>query len=102
MASTVADPVEEALPQDPLPPNQQEQLKEPEASKETSSVKAAEVPQDGVASQGFEQALASTTMPAEGASKEKEKTIPTEVDKPANKNSKDKLQIKLKHWIFLL
>ena len=65
--------------------------------KETSSDKAAEVPQDGAASQGFEQALASTIMPAEGAPKEKEKTIPTKVDKPANKNSKDKLQIKLKH-----
>ena len=59
--------------------------------------KAVEVPQDGVASQGFEQALALITMPAKGAPKEKEKTIPTEADKLANKTSKDKLQIKLKH-----
>ncbi|XP_050280296.1 uncharacterized protein LOC126721287 [Quercus robur] len=73
-----------------------EQLKEPEVSKETSSNKTAEVPQDGAASQGFEQALASITMPVEGAPKEKEKTIPTESAKPANKTFKDKLQIKLK------
>ena len=59
--------------------------------------KAEEVPQDGAASQDFEQALALITMLVEGAPKEKEKTIPTEADKPANNNSKDKLQIKLKH-----
>ena len=97
VASMVADPIEEALPQDPLPPNQQEQPKEPKVLKDTSSNKAAKVPQDGATSQGFEQALASTIMPAEGAPKEKEKTIPIEADKPVNKNSKDKLQIKLKH-----
>ena len=45
-------------------------------------------------SQDFQQALASTTMPVEGASKDKEETIPIEADKPANKTSK--LQIKLK------
>ena len=50
VAFTVVDPVEEAQPQDPLPPNQQEQSKEPEVLKETSSDKAAEVPQDGAAS----------------------------------------------------
>ena len=65
--------------------------------KGTSSDKATEVPQDGTASQGFEQALALITMPAEGALKEKEKEIPTEADKLVNKNPKDKLQIKLKH-----
>ena len=100
MASIVADLVEEAQPQDPLPFNQREQSKEPEVSKETSSDKAAEVPQDGAASQDFQQALASTTMPTEGASKDKEETIPTKVNKPANKTSK--LQIKLKQWIFIL
>ena len=94
MASTVTDPIQEAQPQDPLPLNQLEQPKEPEVSKDTSSGKAVEVPQDGAASQGFEQALALTTMPAEGASKDKEDTIPTEVDKPTSKTSK--LQIKLK------
>ena len=97
VASTVTDPIQEAQPQDPLPLNQLEQPKEPEVSKDTSSGKAVEVPQDGAASQGFEQALALTTMPAEGASKDKEDTIPTEVDKPTSKTSK--LQIKLKQWI---
>ena len=46
VTSTVADPVEETQPQDPLPPNQQEQPKEPEVLKGTSSDKATEVPQD--------------------------------------------------------
>ena len=94
VTSTVTDPVQEAQPQDPLPLNQPKQPKEPEVSKDTSSNKTVEVPQDGAASQGFEQALASTTMPVEGASKDKEETIPTKVDKPTNKTSK--LQTKLK------
>ena len=50
VASTVADPVQEAQLQDPLPLNQSEQ---PEVSKDTSSDKAVEVPQDGAASQDF-------------------------------------------------
>ena len=101
-ASTVADPIEEIQPQDPLPPNQQEQAKESEAFKEISSEvdrpsnKTSEVPRDGAASQGFELVLASITMPAEEAPKEKEKVIPTEAAKQASKTSKDKLQIKLK------
>ena len=94
LASTVADMFKKAQPQDPFPPNQHEQAKEPEVSKETSPDKAAKVPQDGVASQDFQQALASTTMPIEGASKDKEETILIEADKPTNKTSK--LQIKLK------
>ena len=94
MASTVTNLVQEAQPQDPLSLNQPEQPKEPEVSKDTSSNKTVEVPQDGAASQGFEQALALTTMPAEGASKDKEETIPIEVDKPTNKTLE--LQIKLK------
>ena len=94
VASTVIDLVQEAQPQDPLPLNQPEQPKEPEVSKDTSSNKTVEVPQDGAASQGFEQALALTTMPAEEAFKDKKETIPTKVDKPTNKTSK--LQIKLK------
>ena len=48
----------------------------------------------GAASQGFQQDLASTVMPAEGASKDKEGTTTTEADNPANKTSK--LHIKLK------
>ena len=55
-----------------------------------------EVPQDGAASQSFEMVLASVTMPAEEAPKEKEKVIPTEAAKQASKTSKDRLQIKLK------
>ena len=49
-AFTVADPIEETQPQDPLPPSHQEQAKEFEAPREISSDKAAEVPEDGVAS----------------------------------------------------
>ena len=60
------------------------------------SDKATEVPQEGAASQGFELALASITMPAEEASKEKEKVAPPEVAIQADKTSKNKLQIKLK------
>ena len=91
--SIVAGSAKEVQPQDPFPPNQQEQSKEPEASKDTSSDKAAKVPQDGATSQSFEQALASTTIPAGEVPKEKEKVIPPEV---ADKASKNKLQIKLK------
>ena len=60
------------------------------------SDKTSEIPQDGAASQGFELVLASITMPAEEAPKEKEKVIPIEAAKQASKTSKDKLQIKLK------
>ena len=88
-------------PQDPLPPSQQEQIKETEAPKEKSSDKAAEVPEDRVAFQSFKHALASVTMLSGEAPKEKEEIIPTEVDKLASKTSKDKIQIKLKQWIFI-
>ena len=91
--SIVASSAKEAQPQDPFPPNQQEQLKELEASKDTSSDKVAEVPKDGAASQSFKQALASTTIPAGEAPKEKEKVIPREA---ADKASENKLQIKLR------
>ena len=96
VASTIVEPVKEMQPQDPLPPHQQEQTKQPEAPKEISSDKAAKVPEDGATSQGFEQALALVTMPAEEDPKEKEEIIPTKVNKPASKTSKDKIQIKLK------
>ena len=92
VASTISKPIKETQPQNPLPPNQQEQSKEPEASKDTSSDKAVQVPQDGAASQSFEQALTSTTIPAGEVPKDKEKVIPPEA---ANKASKNKLQIKL-------
>ena len=91
MASTVANPVQEAQPHDPLPLNQSVQSKELEVSKETSSDKAAEVPQGGAASQGFEQALALVTMPAEEAPKDKEEMVPPAMNKLAGKTSKDKI-----------
>ena len=50
VASTVADLVQEAQLQDPFPLNQREQSKELEVSKDTSSDKATEVPQNGAAS----------------------------------------------------
>ena len=93
MAPIVAEPVEEAQIQNPPPSNQQEQAKEPEAPKDTSSNKAAEVPHDRAASQSFGQALALTTLLAKGASKEKDKEVPPEA---ADKAPKAKLQIKLK------
>ena len=88
---------EEAQPQDPSPPSQQEQAKEPEASKEVSFDtgrpldKATEVPYGGAASQGFELALASVTMPTEEAPKEKEEVAPPEVGIQVDKTSKNKL-----------
>ena len=94
MAFTVADPIKEAQHRDPYLPSQQGPTKEPEAPQEISLDKAAAVPKVGATSQGYRQDLASTTMPAEGASKDKEGTITTEADNPTNKTSK--LQIKLK------
>ena len=94
MASTVTDPNKEAQPQDPPLPSQQGPTKEPGASQEVPSDKAVVVPETRVASQGFQQDLASTVMPAEGTSKDKEGMTTTEADNPTNKTSK--LQIKLK------
>ena len=102
MAFTVAVPIKETQPQDPPPPSQQGQTKESEAPKEISSDvdrpsdKTTVVPQDGAASQGFELALASVTIPAEEAPKEKEKVTPTEAVIQVDKTSKNRLQIKLK------
>ena len=101
-ASTIVVLVEETQPQDPLPPSQQEQAKESKAPKQISSDvdrpsdKTTKVPQDEAASLGFELALASVTMPAEEAPKEKEKVTLTEAATQADKTSKNRLQIKLK------
>ena len=73
VAPLVTKPAEDAQLQNPPPPSQQEQAKEPEAPQGTSSDKVAEVPQVEAASQSFEQALALTTLPARGTSKEKDK-----------------------------
>ena len=88
VASTVADPIKEAQPQDPPLPSQQGPTKEPGAPQEVSLDKAAAVLEVRAASQGFQQDLASTTMPIEGASKDKEGTTTTEADNPTNKTSK--------------
>ncbi|XP_050254795.1 uncharacterized protein LOC126700620 [Quercus robur] len=94
VASIVADPIKEAQPQDPPFPSQQWPRKEPGAQQEVPLDKATAVLEVGAALQGLQQDLALTTMPAEGASKDKEGTTTTEADNPANKNSK--FQIKLK------
>lgn len=64
----------------------------PEVAQDISSNKAVEVPKDGAASQGFEKALASTTLPAGGVQKEKEKDVPSEAP---GKALQPKLQIRL-------
>ena len=71
-------------------------LKEPGASQEVPSDKAAVVPEVGAASQGFQKELALIVLFIEGASKDKEGTTTSEANNPANKTSK--LQIKLKKW----
>ena len=91
---TTTDPNQEVLPQNPLPPSQQEPAKETSAPQEASLDKAVATPEAEVASHGFQQDLASTVMPAEGAAKDKEGITTLEADKPANQTFK--LQIKLK------
>jgi len=88
VTSITADPNPEVLLQDPPPSSQPEPAKETSASQEASLDKAAAVPKAEVASQGFQQDLASTVMPAEGASKDKEGITTSKADKPANQTSK--------------
>ncbi|XP_023882350.1 uncharacterized protein LOC111994699 [Quercus suber] len=92
-ASTVADSIEEAQTQNPLPLNQQEQPKILEVTNDTSSNKVAEASKEEAVSQSFEQALALTILPAGEVPKEKEMEIPP---KATDKAPKSKLQIKLK------
>ena len=94
MTSINIDPNPEESLQDPPPPSQQEPAKEASASQVAPLDKAAAVPNADVASQGFQQDLASTIMPAEGVAKGKEGVATSKADKPANQTSK--LQIKLK------
>ena len=93
VAPSVAKLAEDAQLQNPPPPSQQEQAKETKAPQGISSDKVAEVPQVRAASQNFEQVLVLTTLPAGGASKEKDKEVPPEA---ADKAPKAKLQIKFK------
>ena len=88
VAPPVTKPAKDAQLQNPPLPCQQEQAKEPEIPQGTSSDKVAEAPQLRAVSQSFEQALALTTFPVGGASKEKDKEVPPEV---ANKAPKAKL-----------
>ena len=94
MASTTVDPNKEVQPQNPPLPSQQGPTKETGAPQEVPSDKVAVVPEVGATSQGFQQDLASTVLPIEGAFKGKEGTTISEADNLANKTSK--LQIKLK------
>ena len=89
MAPKVAETTEEAQIHNPSPSSQLEQAKEPEAPKVTSSDKAVEVPKDGTASQSFEQALALTTFPTGGDSKEKiRRFLLKQLTKPRRPSSK--------------
>ena len=94
-APLVIPPAEDAQLQNPPPPSQQEQAKEVDIQKGTSSDKIAEVLQSGAASARFEKDLASTILPMGRASKDKDKDkeVPPET---TDKASKSKLQIKLK------
>ena len=92
-APPVIQPAKEAQPYNPPSSSQQVQDKELIALKGTSLDKVAESLQPRATSQNFENELASTTLPMEGASKEKEKEVPPEA---TDKAPKSKLQIKLK------
>ena len=89
----VSQPPKETQSQHPSSTNQQEQGKEQETLKESSSDKVTKAFQPGAASQDFEKQLALVTLSAEGSLKEKEKEILLEA---ADQDPKSKLQIKLK------
>ena len=88
------NPNEVVLPLSLPPPGQSEPVKENNAPPETSLDKTANASEAEVASQGFQQDLASTVMPAGGAIKDKEGVTTSEADKLANQVPN--LQIKLK------
>ncbi|XP_050277947.1 stress response protein NST1-like [Quercus robur] len=91
---TTTNPNQEVLPQNLPPPGQSEPVKETNAPQEASLDKTVAASEVEVASQGFQQDLASTVMLVEGATKDKEGVTTLEADKPANQTPK--LQIKLK------
>ena len=93
VASPVSQPAEEAQPQHPPSSSLQEQDKEPETLKDSSSDKAVEAFQPEATSRGFKKELASTILPVERVPKEKEKEIPPEA---TDKAPKSRIQIKLK------
>ena len=91
--SIVNPHVEVLLPSLP-PPGQSNPAKGDTAPPEASSDKTAVVSEARVASPGFQQDLASTVLPAKGATKDKEEVTTVEADKPASQAPK--IQIKLK------
>ena len=88
------NPNEGVLPPSLPPPGQPKPAEEHNAPPGASLDKTATASGAEVASQGFQQDLASTVMLAEGAAKDKKGVTTYEADKPANQTSK--LQIKLK------
>ena len=88
------NPNEEVLPPSLPSPGQPEPAKGNNAPPESSLDKTTTASEAEVASQGFQQDLASTVMPAGGATKDKEGVTISEADKSANQAPK--LQIKLK------
>ena len=88
------NPHMEVLLPSPPPPGQSNPAKEDSAPPEASSDKTAAVSEAGVASPGFQQDLASTVLPAKGATKDKEEVTTEEANKPASQAPK--IQIKLK------
>ena len=91
--STV-NPNEEVLPPSLLPPGQPEPAEENTPPPEASLDKTAVASEAEVASQSFQQDLASTALPAREATKDKEGVTTSEANKPASQAPK--LQIKLK------
>ena len=89
----VSQLIKEAQSQHPPSTNQQEQGREQETLKDSSSDKVTEALQPKAASQDFEKQLASVTLPAEGSLKEKETEIPP---KAATKAPNSKLERQLK------
>ena len=91
---STANPNEEVLPPSLPPPGQPGPAKENITPPEASSAKTATAFEAEVASQSFQQDLASTVLPAGGATKDKDKVTTLEADKPASQAPK--IQIKLK------
>ena len=85
-APPVSQPIKEAQSQYPPSTSQQEQGREQETLKDSSSDKVTEALQLGATSQDFEKQLALVNLPAEGSLKEKEKEIPPEAADQAPKS----------------
>ena len=81
---STTNPNQEVLPQNLPPPGQPKPAKETNALPEASLDKTAATSEAEVTSQGFQQDLTSTVMPAGGATKDKEEVTTSETDKSAN------------------